>query len=212
MIYLVATLSRSEVTAVLNGPDDPERFLGKMLPMQRAAWIGFDSKGCESPLRKRIPSERNPALVLECLDWDPDGRHREESLRHPAPSPAPSPEMTQQLWRFLWSLQDTALEYELYVHCEQGMNRSGAVAEFVRSRLGAEEHGLSCRLPALRAEDRSRNQTILRMLEEASSSAGYEHILCPRCGRDTMSSCGNILPHPHRVYGNIRCHPSRLGW
>lgn len=132
------------------------------------AWIGFDT--CEhdrSPLRDVDVGQR---LVVRCVDWDVDYRHSPEHVGHALPVDAPTLDHAREIVRFVLALHDAPEKCRLAVHCHAGLFRSGAVAEWVRSDLGAFEMPTSNRLVDCigdTAEQRTFNAAILRMLREA---------------------------------------------
>lgn len=136
------------------------------------AWVGFDT--CEhdrSPLRDIAVGQR---LVVRCIDWDVDGRHSPAHVGYALPVDAPTLDHAREIVRFVLALHNAPGKYRLAVHCHAGLFRSGAVAEWVRSDLGAFEPPTSNRLVDVigeTPEQRTFNAGLLRMLREAHAEA-----------------------------------------
>lgn len=142
--------------------------LARMGMEMRDAWIGFDTcVGDRSPLHDARFGHR---LVVRCVDWDTDGKDA-PAIHGPAmPELAPSIEHARSIVRFVLKLHAERKTYFLRVHCQHGLFRSGAVAEWVRSDLGVVEYPCSNRLENVigeTAEQRPFNIALLRMLREA---------------------------------------------
>lgn len=134
----------------------------------RVAWVGFDTcDGDRSPLRDVDVGER---LVVRCLDWDADGRYSPAHVGYAQPELAPTLDHARAIVRFVLALHNAPGKHRLAVHCHAGLFRSGAVAEWVRSDLGAFEMPQSNRLVSVIGDteaERPFNITLLRMLRKA---------------------------------------------
>ena len=165
MIVTVATFSLFQAREYL-GHRWPERH---PFADRRRAWIGFDLLGYErSPLRDCLTDVSGP-LVLSMADWDPECPQRGH---HGTGADGPAIEHARAIVRHIVALHDDPEEYALAVHCHAGLFRSGAVAEWVRVDLGAEEHACSNRLVdviggGVWTGERTFNVTLLRLIREA---------------------------------------------
>jgi len=134
----------------------------------RRAWVGFDSTdGDQSPLRKVFDGA---SLVLRCRDWDTDGRDALEHAAGVSCEDGPTIEVATEIVRFLRRLHAAPEPYALVAHCLAGQFRSGSVAEFARTSLGARELEESQRLQ-VRTSDGSRlfNMSLLRLMRQAEA-------------------------------------------
>lgn len=170
MIVTVATFSLSQTREYL-GRRWPE---GHPFADRRRAWVGFQTDSTDqSPLCRVFDGA---SIVVRCRDWDVDGRHSPAEVGPAICMDAPSLELARAIVRFVLDLHRSPDEYALAVHCHAGLFRSGAVAEWVRVDLGAEEHACSNRLVDVIdgepwAGDRTFNVALLRMLREAHAEA-----------------------------------------
>ena len=141
---------------------------------QRRAWVGFDTDdNDQSPLRY-TPDCGERGLVIRCHDWDEDGRHAPAFVGPAQCAGAPTIEHARAIVRFVLAQHARPERIDLCVHCHAGLFRSGAVAEWVRSDLGIEEHAESNRLAGVlgeRDDSRTYNNALLRLIREAHAEA-----------------------------------------
>lgn len=166
MIASVATFSLAQATAhVFRGMPGTHLFA-----RAQRAWIGFETGANDrSPLSS---ISDGPGLVIRCADWDADGRHSPEHVGAAICADAPTLDHARRIVEFVLRVHDAPETRVLCVHCHAGLWRSGAVAEWVRVDLGAEEHACSNRLVNVliggRWEgERTFNAALLRLLREA---------------------------------------------
>lgn len=136
----------------------------------RRAWVGFESPGGPgdvSPLRSAFDGA---SIVVQCIDWDVDGRHSPAIYGKTNLKQAPSMEIAKQLVDFVMDLHRAAEEYVLIAHCHKGRYRSGSIAEFCRADLDVEEAAFSKRLENTigdTPEQRTHNIALLRLMRDA---------------------------------------------
>jgi hypothetical protein len=174
VITSVVTLSLAQVTHQLGSLRRSgiiEQALREGLEW-RGAWIGFETgDGDRSPLPD---FEVGPRLVIRCADWDADGRHSPRFVGPAQCLAAPTIEHAREIVRFVLALHGDDKKHRLYVHCQAGLFRSGAVAEWVRTDLGVVEPPTSNRLVDVigdTSEQRTYNIALLRLLHEAHAAA-----------------------------------------